>query len=310
MGIAMIWVLLHHADSSVHNILNIDYSYIFKFPLLILGYGGVDIFLFLSGFGIYLSLKKNPDIGQFLMRRIKRLLPSLPIIILFIVTTNVKSFHEIIGYITLENYWLDKIFLGYLSYIFLFYLLSPIFINILDNHLNTIKKQLFFLFTLFVLTIPYWHDVKLGGISRIIIYTIGLYTGYYFYNKKILTKKMLIRFIGLSVIAFLLLVYVFAFHNTTRCIHGLLWYPFCLFVPGFMFLCILIFEKLNIPLCVVNFFGKNSLEIYCVNYYVTTIIKPHGLITNLLYSILGSIIYIFIYKKLSFKISYLKNIKV
>ena len=38
--------------------------------------GSVDIFVFLSGFGIYHSLSKNDDPLRFFQRRMSRLLPS------------------------------------------------------------------------------------------------------------------------------------------------------------------------------------------------------------------------------------------
>ena len=46
--------------------------------------GSVDIFMFLSGFGIYHSLSKNDNPLRFLQRRMSRLLPAyLPFIVLY-----------------------------------------------------------------------------------------------------------------------------------------------------------------------------------------------------------------------------------
>ena len=50
MGIAIIWVMLYHLG-------NIDVSVISV--IFGVGYGGVDIFLFLSGFGLYFSMSKS-----------------------------------------------------------------------------------------------------------------------------------------------------------------------------------------------------------------------------------------------------------
>lgn len=69
MGIAMMMIMLHHL-------------YFVGFPCntLALDYGmlGVDIFLLLSGFGIYFSLAKNWDkpIGSFYRRRLVRIFPA------------------------------------------------------------------------------------------------------------------------------------------------------------------------------------------------------------------------------------------
>ena len=51
MGFAILWIMLFHLHVSV------DFT-----PFMIikrLGYGGVDIFLFLSGFGLYYSCSKE-----------------------------------------------------------------------------------------------------------------------------------------------------------------------------------------------------------------------------------------------------------
>lgn len=52
MGAAMLWVMLFHA-----------YEFHFGVPLLdavkALGFGGVDVFILLSGMGIYVSLSKT-----------------------------------------------------------------------------------------------------------------------------------------------------------------------------------------------------------------------------------------------------------
>lgn len=49
MGVAMLWVVLFHATFSINNPLQ---------GVKAIGYGGVDIFLMLSGMGLYFSYKK------------------------------------------------------------------------------------------------------------------------------------------------------------------------------------------------------------------------------------------------------------
>ena len=146
MGIAMLWIILHHCYFEVKP------SMLIYFPFFKLGAGGVDIFLFLSGFGCYYSLTKNPDIGSFLWRRIKRFFPAIPVFIVYIILAKITSFREILGYFTLTNYWLDIRGFGYLSYAFLCYILSPHFYNIITKHFNNIKSQLCFLIFIFILT--------------------------------------------------------------------------------------------------------------------------------------------------------------
>ena len=142
MGIAIIWIVLHHCT--------LLYSFLpqyIRFPFFTIGYGGVDVFIFVSGFGVYHSLSQNYDIYEFLKRRILRLLPALPFIILYLLTINQTTFHTALGYITLQNFWISgsNIFYGYLFYLFLFYILSGLFFDIISKHLTNIRIQILFL---------------------------------------------------------------------------------------------------------------------------------------------------------------------
>lgn len=81
MGIAIIWIMLYHGN---------EIGMILPEPLEIInfvlekGRGGVEIFLFLSGLGLYYSYSKNPDMKRFYRRRIVRVIfPYLLISLLF-----------------------------------------------------------------------------------------------------------------------------------------------------------------------------------------------------------------------------------
>ncbi len=75
MGIAMLWIMIYHT--------NIVFPSVFKFFKMV-GYGGVDIFIFASGIGNYYSYLKDKSPLDFLKRRIIRLAPAyLPVIIVW-----------------------------------------------------------------------------------------------------------------------------------------------------------------------------------------------------------------------------------
>lgn len=64
MGCAILWVMFYHSEFASHSSLfNMVKS---------MGYGGVDIFLFLSGMGIFFSLKNN-SLGKYIYNRIRRI---------------------------------------------------------------------------------------------------------------------------------------------------------------------------------------------------------------------------------------------
>ena len=51
MGFAIIWIMIAH--------LKVSFDFIPLQAIKKIGYGGVDIFLFLSGFGLYFSCSKD-----------------------------------------------------------------------------------------------------------------------------------------------------------------------------------------------------------------------------------------------------------
>ena len=76
MGISILWIMLHHVF--FFNLWNFE---LFTFPIMI-GSWGVDIFLFLSSFGLYHSFSSNNHLLRFYKRRINRILPVFLLIYL------------------------------------------------------------------------------------------------------------------------------------------------------------------------------------------------------------------------------------
>ena len=66
-GLAILWVVFFHAQLGLSGPL---------YEVQKIGYGGVDLFFFLSGFGLYHSLSRDADTGRYLARRARRLLPA------------------------------------------------------------------------------------------------------------------------------------------------------------------------------------------------------------------------------------------
>ena len=77
MGVAIIWVMLYHLGDIDVSVIRVIFG---------VGYGGVDIFLFLSGFGLYFSLsKKENSLTRYYKKRFCRVLPEfwLYLLVLF-----------------------------------------------------------------------------------------------------------------------------------------------------------------------------------------------------------------------------------
>ena len=63
-GLAMLWILFFHGQFGLTGLL---------YDIQKIGYGGVDLFFFLSGFGLCRSLQRDDDLGSYLKRRFHRL---------------------------------------------------------------------------------------------------------------------------------------------------------------------------------------------------------------------------------------------
>ena len=126
MGIAAVWIMLFH---------------LVDFPVLNWGYGGVDIFLFLSGWGLYYSWQKNPDIYSFYVKRLWRIFPAYALVVTgaylskWFVLHDKIEFGDYLSALTTVKYWYGYLVHWYIALIVLLYLLFPFYIKIFRNNL-------------------------------------------------------------------------------------------------------------------------------------------------------------------------------
>lgn len=136
MGVAILGVMLEHwyglskviLPSAFHLMLQLFTSLVFT-----------QGFLFLSGFGLFYSLRKNPSIKDFYKRRFLRLL--LPYIIIttpfFIFQTIVEhnSIFVFLGRVSTISYWFEGNFCGmwYIATSCFLYLIFPIIYKLIFN---------------------------------------------------------------------------------------------------------------------------------------------------------------------------------
>lgn len=70
MGIAILWITLYHCLADPVKALGIPVLG----TVLSRGWLGVEIFLFLSGIGLFFSMRRNPDAKQYWLRRSKKVI--------------------------------------------------------------------------------------------------------------------------------------------------------------------------------------------------------------------------------------------
>lgn len=256
-GISIIWIYLRHLlfigdyDFGVLN-------YVFN-----IGDCGVDIFLFLSGYGLYFSYENNSR-KEFYRRRLLRLLPStLFLLVVFaladtILHSSVSNLYKIISpsyyiYSLCTNYW-------FLFAIIFFYTIFPIIKLAVDNYP---KLSLFFSYFLAIVLVgvfsrmhvPLFADPTLT-ITRIPIFTIGVICAAY---PNILERKW--PFFVLFILVFPLL-YIDIPKDLHRLLYGFI-------VIGIIRITLVISSKSpHILKAFLGILGNCSLEFYLIHIYL------------------------------------------
>jgi len=277
MGVAILWVVWFHSDLfCTQPVL----STIRKF-----GYGGVDIFFFLSGMGVYQSLSRNSNIIDYYKRRITRIMP----IYLFFITgwTFVTNVDKLLAF-SVENLWeilqcyLGNIFMTgwffdiegqfnwYVQALMWFYFIAPAIYGYLKQNMSEKKKVAGLFVALLCIQLTALEHFTLMAVCRLILFIMGmLVTRYGLEEKEIRISPFLLW--GFFVIGVGLLLYCNQELPEYMVTYGLWWYPFILITPGFIIgltRLLSLLEKTTLGRIACRLFcemGKCSFEIYLIH---------------------------------------------
>lgn len=139
MGAAMLFVILFHVSLPREDAF---------FGLRRMGNIGVDIFLFLSGMGLWFSWTKNPSLRHFYLRRFLRIYPAWLIVAsLYYIPDFLRldftghqghstNIIDLIGDITVNwDFWLhDELTFWYIPAIMFLYVVSPFYMRLIIKH--------------------------------------------------------------------------------------------------------------------------------------------------------------------------------
>lgn len=275
MGISTILVLLNHSKC-------FEWNGKFEIIKKIFSEGGigVDIFLLLSGIGLYYSFSKGEDRKEFYKRRLIRVIPIyLPLAIIFLGIIECLGNFNLLNYflrVTSISYWIngDGIY-WYVSYILVFYLIYPyIYKYILKRNISPVVSiALMFLVEAVVLLLfnQYYVGIHLA-LSRLPITILACYLGRYAHEE----KKVNIVGIAALLIPFILLrgiriIYVPEMNEAlvtflVKTANMFFVIFFCYFYYGIDRFLFPFVKKL------LRFFGRYSLEIYIIHMSLLTIV--------------------------------------
>lgn len=229
----VIWVMLYHSGVEVSGILE-DFKTI--------GQGGVDISLFASGVGCYYSFCKCRDYEAFIIRRIKRIMPSWIVFVSvwlgYKIWEGEVTFSNILGNLLGYQSLTGKggEFSWYISAIMLFYFFTP-YLFIITEKITSIIKAILVISLIIVISFSFWDTPFLIIVTRVPIYFIGMLYAKQTMKKDKLKKSqvLLLAFMFLAGLGILFVSNKFSSADLWKI--GLVWYPFILVAPG---ACILI----------------------------------------------------------------------
>jgi len=272
MGFATIWVSLFHFRSVIGNS---------PFGLFdSLGYGAVDIFLFLSGFGLYSGY--NNDIKTFYIRRFLRIYPTYFTVILIGTILRGTNIIDVIIKSTGVGYFLPFLGLPYFDWfvptIYLLYLVFPSFMRISqkwDIRASVLMMSIIGLILTFIIILIQKGTVILTT-SRIPIFFIGSYFGYLYKAKTSKSLKdntfTVLVYLGLILIIVEMFL-IYKLSDLTMWRYAIYWLPFIIITPSICSCLPKLLRKIETINSILTFIGSISFEFYLVHVMILPYFK-------------------------------------
>lgn len=257
MAIALIWVAFYHSRFPIDNKL-------ISLLLVKSGYGGVSLFLFLSGFSMYYSYKKDNNYLSFIKKRFLRIVPFCIFLIpLYMLVKNNTFLDACLNAFGIN--WLRGINKAnwYTFLIMFLYLLTPVY---LKNFKNKEKKMtcisiLLILFISFAIKNENW----VYGIVNICLYILGIYFAFLNDNNIKVNNIVIIFSFVIGWITMLCMYHYY--RNDIQHV-----YPMILIAPSMLLILSFIIDKLKLIQKPLKYLGKFSYQFYLLHELVITVL--------------------------------------
>lgn len=261
MGWSILWIMMLHFTFNQIKPIGFIAQY---------GYAGVDIFLFVSGFGLFFSLDKDDNLIYFYGKRLLRIFPTYYII--GFITNLLLTHDDILSFLfrySTIGFWIGKEYAEwFIPSITLLYFLAPFIKRIID------KKWFVFICIIVVylfLTAYYLTDKEhildrshFFLLYRIPAFVFGMVCAYWLKNN--ISNKYYLYILLLSLPFF---VYFYPFHHQ---IYNFKYYSIAFLLPFFVTIFILISKYVKWISPVLKKIGSASLEIYLIQGMFFTLI--------------------------------------
>lgn len=280
MGAAMLFIILFHVALPREDAF---------FGLRRMGNVGVDMFLFLSGIGLWFSWTKNPDVRHFFVRRYLRIYPAwLIIACLFYIPRfeggDLRAWVDLVGDISINwDFWLhDELTFWYVPAIMALYLAAPWYMRLIQS--RPVYRWLPLLMVIWCVMVqwvlPIHHAVGHIEIfwSRVPIFFIGINFGEMVRTRRQLPSEA----VWLLLVTFLMTFGTCLYLEQVRHGHFPLFVERMLYIP-FTVCTVLVMNRIfrRTPQWVNRSFrlvGALSLEAYLIHiHFVLVYVQPYHL---------------------------------
>jgi len=277
-GIAILWVVFFHMAFQSPGLL---------YHVQKIGYGGVDIFFFLTGYGLYHSLHKGRELRSYWRRRMSRIMPAyLPFILCWIFMMlpryglrTTEYIRSILGNLFMIGYWLGapSMLNWYVSSLIMFFLLAPFLFACIFHSKKPFRTLVILIGCSLLIGLCCIGEDRYMAISRLPIFILGMaFAMEWKYIWKSVAGRLAMWFSFLIGVSTLFLC--FSRYSELLAPYGMYWHPFVLITPPLcLSLCCFFhhMEKAQFLLSPLRVLGKASFEIYLFNVWLEKLCKDN-----------------------------------
>lgn len=282
-GLAILWVVLFHAQLGLSGIL---------YDVQKIGYGGVDIFFFLTGFGLYYSLNQSSDLKGYYARRMHRIMPAyLPFCILWLCVMlpkfelgTAQSIRIITGNLLMIGFFagVPKMINWYISALIVALVLAPVIFAFLKGAKNSRFTLVMLLAVAFGIGLCFVGSEQYMAVSRLPIFILGMWFAMPV-QKEYKRHKASLGCLAALALGIALVMICFDRYPELLIDYGMYWHPFVLIAPALCIGMSKVFdraEKYKRFFAPLRALGKASFEIFLFNAWVEVLGKQFGLAYN------------------------------
>lgn len=281
MGLSILLIIFFHFTEDC-KVYGVHFEGLIRWFRTYIGSSSVDTFLFLSGLGLYYSMKKNPDMKDFYKKRIVKILVpyaivALPVWIWMDFFYERNGFTDFFKDFTFVSMYSGTILFWYILMILVCYLIFPYIFRIVEHARDEIEGEMYFISLLsLVIVVTVLLKLYTGSfyshfeivLTRFPMFLAGCFYGRSSYEKRKSYWKWGVMF-TVSVLALVMLPKELPILG--RYIRGIINISGCaMLAAGLSKVKLMPLKK------ILEWFGTRSLELYLTHVAVRKIMKLSG----------------------------------